>query len=274
MTGALVSVNVLEKICADKLEHVARVSHLIPEVVYQERAKLQPAPLGFCRAIRAANQKGEPALISEVKKASPSKGIIRADFDPVKIALAYQNAGATCISVLTDQPYFKGADEDLEAVKAVARLPVIRKDFMLSPFQIIESRALGADCILLIMAALSDATAKLLYDTATGLGMDVLIEVHDRVELDRALKLDPMMIGVNSRNLKTLEVNLDTAYKLLEQIPASTIRVAESGIVSHAELKSLSDAGYNAFLVGESLMRQPDIELAVQKLLGKAPESG
>ena len=273
MTGALVSVNVLEKICADKLEHVARVSHLIPEVVYQERAKLQPAPLGFCRAIRAANQKGEPALISEVKKASPSKGIIRADFDPVKIALAYQNAGATCISVLTDQPYFKGADEDLEAVKAVARLPVIRKDFMLSPFQIVESRALGADCILLIMAALSDATAKLLYDTATGLGMDVLIEVHDRVELDRALKLDPMMIGVNSRNLKTLEVNLDTAYKLLEQIPASTIRVAESGIVSHAELKSLSDAGYNAFLVGESLMRQPDIELAVQKLLGKAPES-
>lgn len=273
MTGAPVSVNVLEKICADKLEHIARVSHLIPEIVFQERAKLQPAPLGFCRAIRSANQKGEPALISEVKKASPSKGIIRADFDPVKIALAYQNAGATCISVLTDQPYFKGADEDLEAVKAVARLPVIRKDFMLSPFQIIESRALGADCILLIMAALSDATAKLLYDTATGLGMDVLIEVHDRVELDRALKLDPMMIGVNSRNLKTLEVNLDTAYKLLEYIPSSTIRVAESGIASNTELKSLFEAGYNAFLVGESLMRQPDIEQAVQKLLGKAPES-
>lgn len=273
MTGAPVSVNVLEKICADKLEHIARVSHLIPEIVFQERAKLQPAPLGFCRAIRSANQKGEPALISEVKKASPSKGIIRADFDPVKIALAYQNAGATCISVLTDQPYFKGADEDLEAVKAVARLPVIRKDFMLSPFQIIESRALGADCILLIMAALSDATAKLLYDTATGLGMDILIEVHDRVELDRALKLDPMMIGVNSRNLKTLEVNLDTAYKLLEYIPSSTIRVAESGIASNTELKSLFEAGYNAFLVGESLMRQPDIEQAVQKLLGKAPES-
>lgn len=267
------SVNVLEKICADKLEHVARVSHLIPEIVYQERAKLQPHPIGFCRAIRTANANGQPALIAEVKKASPSKGIIRPDFDPVKISLAYQNAGATCLSVLTDQPYFKGADEDLEAVKSVARLPVIRKDFMLSPFQIVESRALGADCILLIMAALSDDTAKHLYETATALGMDVLIEVHDRVELDRALKLDPMMIGVNSRNLKTLEVNLDTAYKLLEYIPPTTVRVAESGIASHTELKSLFEAGYNAFLVGESLMRQTDIELAVQKLLGKVAES-
>lgn len=265
--------NVLDKICADKLEHVARTQHLIPEIVFRERAKFQPSPIGFCNAIRSCNAKNEPALIAEVKKASPSKGIIRADFDPVQIARIYQNSGATCLSVLTDQPYFKGADEDLEAVKSVARIPVIRKDFMLTPYQIVESRSLGADCILLIMAALSDQLAKELYQCAVDLGMDVLVEVHDREELDRALKLDPMMIGVNSRNLKTLEVNIQTAFDLLSDIPSNIIRVAESGIATYKELKSLYDAGFNAFLVGESLMRQENIGFAVQKLLGKAPES-
>lgn len=265
--------NTLEKICADKLEHVHRTEHLIPEIVFFERAKFKIAPLGFCQAIRNANASGEPALIAEVKKASPSKGIIRADFDPVKISRLYQSSGATCISVLTDQPYFKGSDEDLEAVKSTVAIPVIRKDFMLTPYQVIESRALGADCILLIMAALSDPEAKNLYQCAVDLGMDVLVEVHDKLELDRALKLDPMMIGVNSRNLKTLDVNLKTAFDLLTSIPDHIIRVAESGISSHTELDALHKAGYNAFLVGESLIHQNNIALAVQKLLGKAPES-
>lgn len=265
--------NTLEKICDDKRAHITRSEHFIPQMIHEDRAKLQSAPLGFCDAIHAKRALMKPALISEVKKASPSKGIIRADFDPVKIALTYEQAGATCISVLTDQPYFKGADEDLEAVKQSVRLPVIRKDFMLTPYQIIESRSLGADCILIIMAALDDATAKLLYQQATALDMDVLIEVHDEAELERALELDPMMVGVNSRNLKTLEVNLDTAFDLIQKIPPHIIRVAESGISDNAELRSLFEAGYDAFLVGESLMRQHDIGDAVRKLLGNTLES-
>ncbi len=265
--------NTLEKICDDKRAHIARNEHLIPHIVHDDRAKLQPPPLGFCEALHAKRALREPALISEVKKASPSKGIIRADFDPVKIALSYEQAGASCISVLTDQPYFKGADEDLEAVKKISRLPVLRKDFMLTPYQIAESRALGADCILLIMAALDDETAATLYHDATARDMDVLIEVHDEPELERALALNPMMIGVNSRDLKTLEVNLETSFDLVQKIPPHILRVAESGISSHAQLQSLFEAGYDAFLVGESLMRQDDIGLAVRKLLGKAPES-
>lgn len=260
--------NTLEKICADKRQHIARNVHFIPQIVWEERAKLQPAPIGFCNAIRARREARQPALIAEVKKASPSKGIIRADFDPVRIAATYEQAGATCISVLTDQPYFKGTDEDLEAVKKTVNRPVIRKDFMLTPYQIYESRALGADCILLIMAALDDETAATLYKTATDLGMDVLIEVHDEKELDRALMLDPMMVGVNSRNLKTLEVNLQTAFELVGKIPPSILRVAESGITTNAQLQSLFEAGYDAFLVGESLMREDDIHAAVKKLLG------
>lgn len=265
--------NVLEKICQDKQAYVNRNQHFIPQIVFEERASLQSAPRGFCNAIRTTNKTGKPALIAEVKKASPSKGIIRADFDPVKIATAYQSAGATCISVLTDQPYFKGSDEDLEAVRSIIKLPVIRKDFMISPYQIYESRALGADCILLIMAALSDELARLLYETATNLGMDVLIEIHDKAELDRAMMLDPMMIGVNSRNLKTLEVNLATAFDLIKYIPDTVIRVAESGITHNEELAELYDSGYNAFLVGESLMRQDDIKAATEKLLGIPSDS-
>lgn len=265
--------NTLEKICEDKRAHINRNEHFIPQIVHEERAKDQPAPLGFCAAIRKMKEARQPALIAEVKKASPSKGIIRADFDPVKIAMTYEQAGATCLSVLTDAPYFKGADEDLESVKKVANLPAIRKDFMLTPYQIIESRALGADCILLIMAALDDETASVLYKTATDLGMDVLVEVHNEKELERALKLNPMMIGVNSRDLKTLEVNLQTAFDLLSKIPPTILRVAESGISTNAQLQSLFEAGFDAFLVGESLMKEPDIALAVQKLLGKTPES-
>lgn len=265
--------NTLEKICDDKRAHIMRNEHFIPQMVLEERAKQKPLPLGFCHAILAQRDTKKPALIAEVKKASPSKGIIRADFDPVKIASAYQSAGATCLSVLTDQPYFKGTDEDFEAVKTIAHIPVIRKDFMLTPYQIFESRALGADCILLIMAALDDMTVQTLYTTATDLGMDVLIEIHDEDELNRALKINPMMIGVNSRNLKTLEVNLQTAFDLVQKIPAHIIRVAESGISTNAELQSLFEAGFDAFLVGESLMREDDISGAVRKLLGKSSES-
>jgi indole-3-glycerol phosphate synthase len=265
--------NTLDKICDDKRAHINRNEHFIPQIVLEERAKLQLPPVGFCKAILVKRDLKEPALIAEVKKASPSKGIIRDDFDPVQIASSYQSAGATCISVLTDQPYFKGSDEDFEAVKTISHIPVIRKDFMLTPYQIVESRALGADCILLIMAALDDMTVQTLYKTATDLGMDVLIEIHDEDELNRALKLNPMMIGVNSRNLKTLEVNIQTAFELVQKIPANIIRVAESGISTNAQLQSLFEAGYDAFLVGESLMREDDISKAVRKLLGKPPES-
>ena len=265
--------NTLEKICEDKRAHIARSEHFIPQIVHEDRAKLQPQPLGFCDALHAKRAQKIPAVIAEVKKASPSKGIIRADFDPVKIAMTYELSGATCISVLTDQPYFKGADQDLEAVKQSAHLPVIRKDFMLTPYQIYESRALGADCILLIMAALDDDTVKDLYHKATSLDMDVLIEVHDEEELERALAIDPMMVGVNSRNLKTLEVNLQTAFDLVQKIPPHIIRVAESGISNHSQLQSLFEAGYDAFLVGESLMREQDISAALRKLLGNTPET-
>lgn len=265
--------NILDKICDDKRTHINRNEHFIPQIVLSERAKSKPSPIGFCNALRVKRDLRQPALIAEIKKASPSKGILRTDFDPVQIASTYQSAGATCLSVLTDQPYFKGSDEDLEAVKNNAHIPVIRKDFMLTLYQIFESRALGADCILLIMAALNDATVKTLYTAATDLGMDVLIEIHDEAELERALKLDPMMIGVNSRNLKTLDVNLQTAFELVGKIPPSIIRVAESGIATHAQLQSLFEAGYDAFLVGESLMREDDISVAVRKLLGKLPES-
>ena len=262
--------SVLAEICREKMDYVRRMQHLIPDVVMSERAKTQGHSRGFTQAIRNKKLAGEPALIAEVKKASPSKGIIRADFDPQKIAKIYESSGATCLSVLTDQPYFKGSDEDFEAARNLTRIPMIRKDFMLTPYQIVESRALGADCILIIMAALDDKTAKTLYNLAGEFGMDVLVEVHDEEELNRALELSPKMIGVNSRSLKTLEVSLDTAFSLLSKIPESVIRVAESGIHTHDELKSLFDAGFDAFLVGESLMREHDISQAVKKLLGKA----
>ncbi len=261
--------SVLKQICLDKMDYVERNQHLIPEIIFQERLKVQEAPRGFCAAIEAKKKKKEPALIAEIKKASPSKGIIRADFDPQRIARIYEKSGATCLSVLTDQPYFKGKDEDFEAARAVVSLPAIRKDFMLTPYQITESRALGADCILLIMAALDDTAARELSLRATDLGMDILYEVHDRAELDRAMNLFPRMIGVNSRSLKTLEVNLATAFELVLEIPPSIIRVAESGIGGHEDLKALHKAGFDAFLVGESLMREYDIGKAVENLLGK-----
>lgn len=261
--------SVLSQICQDKLAYVERMQRFIPTIVLEEKIDLQTPPRGFVQSIRIKQESSEPALIAEIKKASPSRGMIRADFDPERIAKTYEESGATCISVLTDQPYFKGSDEDLEAARGVTRIPILRKDFMLTPYQVLESRALGADCILIIMAAVDDETALSLNTLAHDLGMDVLIEVHDETELDRAFALSPQMIGVNSRSLKTLDVDLNTAFALSEKIPDSIISVAESGIYTNAELIKLFDAGFDAFLVGESLMKEANISEAMQKLLGK-----
>ncbi len=261
--------NVLKTICERKRLHVAERKKLFPLEDIKALAALQSAPRGFIQALKKAGQHG-PALIAELKKASPSKGLIRADFDPAEIASAYESAGAACLSVLTDEPYFQGHDEYLKIVKAASKLPVLRKDFMIDPYQIFESRALGADCILLIMAALDDALARQLHDFATDLGMDVLVEVHDEEELERAIAFSPAMIGVNNRSLKTLEVDIRTAHDLGVKIPPETIKIAESGLSGYAEISSLRATGYTGFLVGESLMRQSDIGAAVKILLGKS----
>ena len=264
---------VLAQICKDKMDYVRRMEHLIPDVVLIERIKEQQRPRGFIDSLNKKKEQKQPALICEIKKASPSRGIIRADFDPPRIAKDYVSAGASCISVLTDQPYFKGQDEDLEIVHDAVSTPLLRKDFMLTPYQIYESRAMGADCILIIMAAVDDDVAYHLYRLADDLGMDVLIEVHDQAELDRALKLSPRMIGVNARNLKTLEVNLQTSLDLVEAIPGHIIRVAESGIASATDLDKLFKAGFDAFLIGEAFMQSNDIPVAVKNLLGNHAES-
>ncbi len=253
---------VLDRICADKQAHVQRMKAQVSLATLEAQAKEQSAPRGFIKALRASS----PAFITEVKKASPSKGVIRADFDPVAIAQIYAAHGGTCLSVLTDEPYFQGKDEYLVAIRAAVTLPLLRKDFMIDPYQIVESRALGADCILIIMAALSDMQAKELYDAATVMGMDVLVEVHDREELDRALLLSPAMIGVNNRNLKTLDVSLQTGIDLARAMPDGALKVAESGIATRDDISLFLNAGYDAFLVGESLMREADIGAALRKL--------
>jgi indole-3-glycerol phosphate synthase len=224
-------------------------------------------PRGFIAAIHAAHAAGGLALIAECKKASPSKGLIRADFDAAALAGAYAQGGATCLSVLTEDRWFMGGDDDLVAARAAVTLPVIRKDFIVDPWAVIEARALGADAILLIMAALSDAQAAELEATAHALGMDVLAEVHDAAERDRALRLKTPLIGINNRNLKTLDVDLQTSFDLADT-PERTL-VAESGLSSHADLAALAAAGIRSFLVGESLMRHGDVTAATRALLGR-----
>ena len=256
--------NTLEQICAKKRDHVALSKSKLSLDDLKYKISDAPRPAGFLCALM---EKPGPALIAEVKKASPSKGVIRGDFKPAEIAKIYEESGATCLSVLTDTPYFQGSDDDFTAVKAAVKLPVLRKDFMVDAYQIYESRALGADCILLIMAALRDADVKEFYNIAVNLGMDVLVEVHDRAELDRAIKLDPMMIGVNNRNLKTLAVDLQTCRDLAPLIPVTAYKVAESGIAGAEIIQSLCDDGYKGFLVGESLMREEDIGAATRALL-------
>lgn len=263
--------DILAKICADKREHIAICKIKISESILREKAEAQTAPRGFKNALLQKIEQNKPALIAEIKKASPSRGLIRADFNPAILAKAYENGGAACLSVLTDIPYFQGSDEYLIAARETVSLPVLRKDFMLDIYQITEARALGADCVLLIMAALSDAQASELELAASELSMDTLVEVHNLEELERALAINTnnsrKIIGINNRNLKTLEVSLATSEELAKYIPKEYIAVCESGISTPADIARMRACGINTFLVGESLMRQADVSIATQKLL-------
>ncbi len=256
---------VLDEICDKKRRHIERKKSYIALSDLKSKSQEQSPTRGFIRTLKSQN----PALIAEVKKASPSKGIIREDFDPVAIAKTYESNGAACLSVLTDEPYFQGHDDYLIAIRAAVNIPILRKDFMLDIYQVYEARAMGADCILLIMAALDDTQAAELYDLATSLELDTLFEVHDETELERCLELAPKMVGVNNRNLKTLEVDLATGMNLALSIPQDVLRVAESGINDYETVETFAAAGFNAFLIGESLMRESDIGHATRKILGK-----
>lgn len=257
------NISVLNEICARKRKHVEEKKNQTSLEDLKSIINQQQKPRGFIKALQSSSK---PAIIAEVKKASPSKGIIRPDFDPVKIAKTYEANGAACISVLTDEPYFQGCDEYLKDIKENTAIPLLRKDFMVDTYQIYESRALGADCILLIMAELSTKTASELYDLSKDLGMDVLVEVHDLEELERAKTLAPQMVGINNRNLKTLKVDVQTSFDLLSSMP-DCLKVAESGISDPDTIHNLQNSGFDAFLIGESLMRQNDIAQALRGLM-------
>ena len=265
--------DVLARICADKRTDLARrrAERALTEV--ERAAGAAPPARGFAAALRSRRAQGAYGLIAEIKRASPSKGLIRADFDPSALARAYAAGGATCLSVLTDAPYFQGQDAHLIAARSAVALPCLRKDFMLDPYQIVEARALGADCVLVILAAVSDADARALIATAHDWGMDVLVEVHDAAEMDRALALDGDLIGVNNRNLKTLAVDLATTEALAPRVGSDRLLVAESGLYGPADLARMAAVGATTFLIGESLMRQPDVEAATRALLARQAEA-
>jgi indole-3-glycerol phosphate synthase len=264
--------DVLKKIAAYKADEVAALKRRKSDAELLTDAQAQPAPRRFEAAIKTA-AKTHPALITEVKKASPSKGIIRADFNPVVIAQSYHTGGAACLSVLTDGPGFQGSNEIFSAIRAGCALPMLRKDFMIDPVQIIESRALGADCILIIMAMIDDDLAKDLFQTATDLGMDALIETHTEEEVTRGLKLGGTLMGVNNRDLRNFETSLDNFSRLAADIPENCTLIAESGIFTRDDIERLVGDGANGFLIGESLMRQDDVEQAVRDLVSP-PLSG
>ena len=258
--------DVLKRIIETKKTEVAQLKADISLHELHHQAAAAPAPAGFAAALKAASVSGY-GLIAELKKASPSKGLIRADFDIPSLARAYADGGASCLSVLTDKHYFQGDDAFLMAARTVSSLPVLRKDFMIDPVQIVHSRALGADCILLIMAALSDAQAQELEAAAHELGMDVLIEVHDSTELDRAIQLTSPLMGINNRNLKTMEISLQVGLDMLPRLPKDRIAIAESGLFTANDLALMASTGARCFLIGESLMRSDDVTSATAALL-------
>jgi indole-3-glycerol phosphate synthase len=259
--------NILEKIAAYKREEVAAAKRARPLKALMADAHEAPAPRGFRAALEKAKAEKRLGLIAEIKKASPSKGVIRADFDPEVIARDYERGGATCLSVLTDTPSFQGAPDDLMAARQATHLPVLRKDFMLEPYQVVQSRALGADCILVIMAMVEDSMAAKLMSAARAWAMDTLVEVHDEDELKRALDLDAELIGINNRNLTTFVTDIGTAIRLKPLVPAGRHVVAESGLSTPDDLKRLAAAGITSYLIGESLMRADDVETATHELL-------
>lgn len=263
------SSDILQKILARKREEVAERSRNVPLNTLRERATQADAPRGFVATLRRRVAQGQAAVIAEIKKASPSKGVLRVDFDPPAIARSYEQGGAACLSVLTDVDFFQGADAYLQQARAACALPVLRKDFTLDPYQVVEARALGADCILLIVAALEDARLAELLGLAHELGMDVLVEVHDGEELDRALRLPAPLIGINNRNLRTFEMHLETTLDLLARIPADRLVVTESGIHTPEDVALMRRHQVHAFLVGESFMRADDPGERLAELFGK-----
>ena len=262
--------DILARICADTRAELAARMAAKPLEEIKAEARAAEKPRGFARALMDATAGGKPGLITEIKKASPSGGLIRENFDPAALARAYAEGGATCLSVLTDGPHFQGSLADLHAARAAVKLPVLRKDFILDAWQVYESRAADADCILLIMAALSDTEARDLENLARDLGMDVLAEVHDEAELDRALGLQTPLLGINNRNLKTLETTLETTERLSRLAPPDRFLVSESGIKTHADIVRLQKVCAQGFLVGEALMGEQDVAKAVKTLLGTA----